>query len=265
MKYYFTIAAWLVLASFFCGCGNGKTGGTAPVPQPLFFDTTGNWQFTTASTLGMTPLSIAGSFNQSVSEVTAAVHVDGSNCFDRLTTVGLTGKLASNRITLASTSTNGQVITLVGDISGTSFAGTFTIEGGCAGGDQGSVIGVKMPSITSQLNGSFTTSGKETFTVTAQVSQGNASSDGTYGITGTATFGPSCFKSGTIASGTFPSGSFILGSSVILEIETDNGTVFFHGTVNQATGEITGDFAVSNGTCNQTGTAVFVSTGQWDY
>lgn len=143
--------------------------------------------------------------------------------------------------------------------------GKFTIEGGCAGSDQGTVTGVKMASITSQLNGTFTTSGKETFTVTAQVSQGSAESDDSYGIIVTATFGPSCFKSGTINPGAFPSGSFILGTSVALEIETDNGTISFHGTANQATGEIAGDYVVSDGTCSQAGAAVSAATGQWDY
>src|SRR4030095_5283732 len=115
------------------------------------------------------------------------------------------------------------------------------------------------------MSGAFTASGKEAFAVTAQVTQGNASSDNTFEITGTVTFGPSCFSSGTITSGTFPSGSFILGTSVALEIETDNGTVAFHGTANQTTGEIRGDYTVSGSTCNQTGTAVLTSTGQWDY
>jgi hypothetical protein len=266
VKQFLAIILWVVSALVLCGCGAEKTGeGATSRPQPLFFDTTGNWQFTTTSTAGMKPLSIAGSIDQSVSEVSGTVHIDGSDCFDQLTTVGLTGKLASSKISLSSTSINGQVVTLVGNISETSFSGTFTIAGGCAGGDHGDVSGAKIASITSHLNGTLTTSGKETFTVTAQVTQGSASSNGSYGITGTATFGPTCFKSGTISSATFPSGSFILGTSVVLEIETDNGTISFHGTANQATGEIAGDYVVSNGTCSQTGTAVFVATGQWDY
>jgi hypothetical protein len=255
----------IALAFVLSGCGSGAAYQPSSVPQPLFFDTTGNWQFATTSTAGMKPLSVAGSFGQSLSEVTAEVHVDGSDCFDPRTTVGLSGKLAGSKISFSSTSINGQVITLVGDVNGTSFSGTFTIEGGCAGGDQGTVTGVKMASVTSHLNATFTTSGKEVFTATAQLTQGSARSDGSYGITGTAAFGPSCFKSGTISSATFPSGSFILGASVALRIETDNGTISFQGTANQATGEIAGNYVVSDGTCSQTGTAVFVATGQWDY
>jgi hypothetical protein len=266
MRHVLAGTLWMVSALVLCGCGGGRgtTSGPSP-PAPLFFDTSGNWQFTTTSTAGAMPLSIAGSIDQSVSELSGAVHVDGSNCFDRLTTVRLTGTLTGNKISLTSTSVNGQVIGFVGDITGTAFTGTFTINGGCANGDQGNVTGAKIPSITSQLSGTFSASGKEAFAVTAQVTQGSAGSGGTFGITGTVTFGPSCFSSGTITSGIFPFGSFILGTSVALEIETDNGTVAFHGTADQTTGEISGDYTVSGSTCNQTGTAVLTATGQWDY
>ena len=267
MRHALAGTLWTVSALVLCGCGGGRgtTTSGSPPPTPLFFDTSGNWQFATTSTAGAMSLSIAGSIDQSVTELSGAVHVNGSNCFDPLTTVRLTGTLTGNKILLTSTSIDGQVITLGGDITDTAFTGTFTINGGCANGDQGNVTGAKIPSITSQLSGTFTASGREAFAVTAQVTQGSASSEGTFGITGTVTFGQSCFSSGMITSGTFPSGSFILGTSVALEIETDNGTVAFHGTANQTTGEISGDYTVSGSTCNETGTAVLTATGQWDY
>jgi hypothetical protein len=66
-------------------------------------------------------------------------------------------------------------------------------------------------------------------------------------------------------SGTFPSGSYIISTSVVLEIETGNGTVTFTGTASQGTGEVNGDYAVSGGTCDQTGLGRLVASGQWDY
>lgn len=56
-----------------------------------------------------------------------------------------------------------------------------------------------------------------------------------------------------------------LGTLVSLEIETNNGTVAFLGTVNPATGIINGTYTVVGGTCAQTGTAVLALGGQWDY
>lgn len=188
------------------------------------------------------------------------------NCFDHLTTMGLTGTLTGSNVSLTSTSVAGQVTTFTGSITDNAFTGTYTINGGCANGDQGNVTGINVPPITGKLNGTFTPSGGEAFDMVAQLIQGRASSEGSFGVTGTVLSNTSCFSSGTIKSATFPSGSFILGTSVALEIQTDNGTVAFLGTANQSTSEISGDYTVSGGTCDQTGTAVLVHpSGPWDY
>lgn len=100
----------------------------------------------------------------------------------------------------------------------------------------------------------------------ADVAQSSgASSEGSFGLTGTLTFHTSCFNLGTITSGTFPSGSFIIGTSVVLEIETGNGTVAFRGTADPAKGEISGDYTVTGGTCDQTGTGILNVSSPWDY
>jgi len=139
------------------------------------------------------------------------------------------------------------------------------INGGCADGEKGNATGVKVGYIGNTLKGTFTTGGG-TFSVAGDMAQGSASSSaGSFAITGTVTFNTSCFSSGTMASGTFPSGSFIMGTSVAFEIATSNGTVAFLGTLNPATGEIDGDYTISGGTCDQTGTAVFVASSPWDY
>jgi hypothetical protein len=204
--------------------------------------------------------------------VSGAVHVSGSNCFDRLTTVGLTGTLTGGNMSLTSASVAGQVATFTGTFSdpGTflpgQFIGTYAINGGCADGEKGNATGVKVLYIGNTLKGTFTTSREVTFSVAGDIAQGSASSSaGSFAITGTVTFNTSCFSSGTMASGTFPSGSFIMGTSVAFEIATGNGAVAFLGTLNPATGEIDGDYTISGGTCDQTGTAVFAASSPWDY
>jgi len=194
------------------------------------------------------------------------MHVDGSNCFDPLTVVGLTGTLtSSDNVSLTSASLDEQVTTFSGSITDTDFTGTYVISGGCAGGDKGTVTGTKIPQITGTLNGTFTTSGKNTFDLVAQVTQGGGSAEGSFGITGTVTFATPCFSSGTILSGTFPSASFIIGASVALAIQTNNGTIAFRGTTDPGTGEISGYYTVVGGTCDDTGTAVLVGSSTWDY
>lgn len=261
------------------GCGGGRTPGSpssptsGPTSNPPGVSAVSNWQFSTTSTVpGTPPLTIAGSISVSGSSVSGAVHVSGSNCFDRLTTVGLTGTLTGGNISLTSASVAGQVATFTGTFSdpGTylpgQFTGTYAINGGCADGEKGNATGVKVLYIGNTLNGTFTTLGGGTFSVAGDMAQDSASSSaGSFAITGTVTFNTSCFSSGTMASGTFPSGSFIMGTSVAFEIATNNGTVAFLGTLNPATGEIDGDYTISGGTCDQTGTAVFVPSSPWDY
>ena len=268
--------SWLLsVLVLLCGCGGGRTPGSpsSPTSNPPGVSAVSNWQFSTTSTVpGTPPLTIAGSISVSDSSVSGAVHVSGSNCFDRLTTVGLTGTLTGGNISLTSASVAGQVATFTGTFSdpGTylpgQFTGTYAINGGCADGEKGNATGVKVLYIGNTLNGTFTRLGGGTFSVAGDMAQGSASSSaGSFVIAGTVTFNTSCFSSGTMASGTFPSGSFIMGTSVAFEIATSNGTVAFLGTLNPATGEIDGDYTISGGTCDQTGTAFFVASSPWDY
>jgi hypothetical protein len=98
------------------------------------------------------------------------------------------------------------------------------------------------------------------------VAQGSrARAEGSYEISGTASFQTSCFSSGTIKSGAFPSGSFVLGTSVALMIATENGTVAFLGNLNLDRTEIDGEYSVSGGTCDQAGTAILIPPSPWGY
>lgn len=131
-------ASILLLLTFLLlsGCGGGTTTGSpsGPTSNPTSNPQPGvsaasNWQFSTTSTVpGTPPLTIAGSISVSGSSVSGAVHVSGSNCFDRLTTVGLTGTLTGGNMSLTSASVAGQVATFTGTFSdpGTFLPGQFT-------------------------------------------------------------------------------------------------------------------------------------------
>jgi hypothetical protein len=276
MKHFVSVLGLLVLV-LLCGCGGTST--PAPPSSPPSAPTaqsqniSGNWQFSTTSAAGMSPSTIAGSVAQSGVSLSGAVHIDGSNCFDHPTTIGLTGTSTGRDISLTSTPVKGQVTTFTGTIgddvlNGTdsAFTGTYTITGGCANDDHGSVTGIRIPFIGNNLNGTFTASGGATFDVAGDEAQSSSPSpEGSFGISGTVSFRTSCFISGTIKPGTFPSGSFIIGTSVALEIKTANGTVTFLGTLNRDRSEISGAYTVVGGTCNDTGTAVLAVSSPWDY
>ena len=114
---------WLVIVLvLLCGCGGGirtlplsSTPTSGPPPQDL--NIPGNWELATRSTIGMPALAIAGSIIQSGNTLSGAVHVDGSNCFEQPTAVGLTGTLRDGNVSLTSASIGGQVIALAGTIS----------------------------------------------------------------------------------------------------------------------------------------------------
>jgi hypothetical protein len=191
--------------------------------------------------------------------------VNGWSCFDQQTTIELTGAVTDGNVSLTSTSIDGQVIALTGSVSkkdGFPYVinGTYAINGGCADGEQGNVTGVSVDSLAGYWAGNLTTAGSETIHWDVQLAQDGASSEGSFGLTGTFSF-DGCFDSGTITSGMFPAASFIMGRSVNLEIKTTNGTITFLGTADPD-GLIRGNFTASGGPCALTGTGYL---SPWEY
>jgi hypothetical protein len=271
----------LVLSTtvLFCGCG----GGSGPAPKSLAPASSatqapppksGNWQFTVASTIpGKPPLTFAGSLNLSGTAASSglqssgALHIDGSDCFNRLTTIGFTSTANGSSTSLTSAPVDGQVVTLTGNFVGATFNGTYRVGGGCAGGNQGTLTGSNIDNIRNALSGTFTNSTQKTFNLIANINQSDsANSDGSFPISGTATFDTPCFSAGTIQPGTFPSGSFILGDTVALEVETGKGVLTFLGNLSESgSGEVDGNYTLSGAGCDDSGIAVLHVKGAWDY
>ena len=268
---------WLSTLLLLSGCGGGiatgspssPTSGPTSSPPPPGVSAVSNWQFSTTSTVpGTPPLTIAGSMSVSGSSASGAMHVSGSNCFDRLTTVVLTGTLTGGNLSLTSASVAGQVATLTGSFSdsGTNppeqFTGTYAINGGCAGGDEGEATGVKVGSMGGNWAGDLTSETGDINRLAVTLAQGSATSQGVFGLTGAASFEVgTCFTSARIVSGTFPSGSYVVGNSISLEIQTDNGVVVFLGTAD-GDGLIRGNYTLTGSTCEPTGTGYL---SPWEY
>ena len=210
----------------------------SPNPTPSAGTIDGNWSFTvTSAAPGTSLVTIGGIITQSGNTLGGVVHVKGWNCFDYMTAISLSGDLTDDKVSLSSTAVNGQVITVTGSVSKPVeagpyivLAGTYTIRGGCADGDQGSVTGNTVDSVAGYWGGNFTAEDGSTFYVNGQLAEDGPSSEGSYGISGQIYTDNSCLKSGTITSGIFPDASYILGSSVVMEIKTDNGVLTFLGT-----------------------------------
>lgn len=260
MKYLANILRLSALA-LFCGCGGGGEGGgggggASGPPASGDLNITGNWQFNTTSAVqGTAPLGLAGSITQSDSSLNGAVHVDGSNCLDPLTTVSLTGTLNGSTVSLTSGPVDGQVIALTGSITNGLLTGTYTISGGCANDDQGSLNGFKIPAISGRWRGR-TIVNDQTGTLTLTLTQGNVNADGSFGLSGSASnatyFG--CDE-GTITSGTLTtSGSWIIGTRVFLQIQnTNGGKANFFVTANQTGTVLQGGLGYVDGPCEGNG------------
>jgi hypothetical protein len=268
----------LSLIYVLCGCsGTGAKSFRPPVGPPAgppsgtppeALNITGNWQFTATPTdPGTLPVTIAGSINQSNSALDGLMHVQDSNCFDQLNIVSLTGALTDGNVLLASTSVDGQVITLAGSVSTktgfpNTFTGTYEISGGCANNEHGNVTGYSVDGIIGVWYGNLTTSGGvDIHWGTDKLGQVGVSSEGSFGLTGNFSFDGACFTAGALTPGTFPTPSFIMGTSVALDIPTGNGTISFIGKADQG-GLIRGSYTVSGGSCESAGTGYL---SPWEY
>jgi hypothetical protein len=263
------LLAAVILGSLASGC-NSEERFTPSDGQHI----AGNWQFSATSTVAGTSPAIAGRISQSEGLLTGAVHVNGSGCFDTLAAIALSGTLAADSsISLTSTAFEGQIIGINGHATDETLAGTYAIQGGCADGDQGHLAGFKVPGLKGDWlvrlrhsSGDLDDySPPERWAGQATMAQESANSDGSFGVSGTVVnaCGNCSPLAGTIRSGTFPSPSFILGTSVVLAIETPNGTVVFRGTVNESGSTIVGRHEFVGGTHDgKSGTACLGRLGQ---
>jgi hypothetical protein len=227
--------------------------------------TSGNWYLQTYSQVSATGMSkmpqIGGSLNQTDSSITGILHVSNSDCFDWLADIPVTGTVNGNTATITSASTNGQVITITGTVSSNLISGSYSIAGGCATGDQGTVSGVAVPSTAGNWSGDLSNSGIGQ-AVAAAISQGAANSDGFYPLGGTLTFsGTPCFASGNLAADQ----SWILGNQVQAIVNLSDGSqMALNGFLTDAAAaakQITVNFSVNGGSCSgQSGSLTFSRT-----
>lgn len=269
MKRMGSVLCFVVLL-LLSGCGETTqrlttTPPPTTTPSPGASSVAGNWQFNTLAGSSTPALGIAGSLTQIGNTVHGDLHVDGFNCLDPLTTIPVSGFVRGGKLELTSLSVNGDVLTLSGMYMSASFSGTLAVTGSCGDGERDTISGLQLASISGTLDGVFTNAAQKTFNVVAQVNQGTGSTDGSFALSGTATFDTPCFSGGTITSKGFPSASFILGTAVTLEMATQNGLIRFTGTLDRTTGEIDGHYTVSGGTCDDAGKAKLTNPNPWNY
>lgn len=229
---------------------------TPPPPVPAM---NGNWEILADSQVANTTYQGGGSFSTNGTAITGILHFLNSSCYlgsqNGSTTfydIPISGTLSSKGdLTAKSTAVQGQTLTFSGLWSNGAISnGTYSITGGCADGDHGTVTGFSVPSLTGTYSGTFVSATGVQVKTTVSLTQSATDNDGFYALTGSASFsGSPCFSSGTVEAGAY---SFALGGYMQLPIDTaNNDLVLFQGSITDSTGNtISGNYSVTGAVCS---------------
>ncbi|HEX4486145.1 MAG TPA: hypothetical protein VH088_07770 [Terriglobales bacterium] len=246
-----------------CGGGGGMSLGTqGSGGSSSTALTSGNWSLVASSVVVSGTTYIGGSLTLSGSSLNAIMHIDNSSCYDLSTDVPFSGSISGTNATLTSSSISGQVITVTGTVSNsTLLQGSYTIAGGCATGDHGSVTGTLVPSISATWKAIDNSSGT-TVTITGAITESSTSAtDGIYGLSGNITYsGSSCSTGGSITNISFISGDIVAIDAQTTDTNGTTGETQFVGILNNAASPtaFTGNYEILSGACTgRTGTLTF--------
>ncbi len=237
-------ASALILLCSIAGCAKQNPGGTTgtgtPADPATYSYLTGNWQFTLTATSGDLPFATLGGFinEQATSPgvddlTTAALQSEPGACYLGTTTLPFQGASQGTHLGLASFAVSGQVasISATSADSASTLSGTYSIVGGCANGEKGTLSGIRYGMLNGTYAGSLTGTASPTLSLAAsQYSQGTGAGSFLDGATVDVT-GISCFTHGEASSA---NGS-VVGNKAQFTFTTNdpNGSTFsLVGTLN---------------------------------
>jgi len=242
------ILAVLFLSWVLCiSCGGGSSSSSGPYSTI----NSGNWSLTATSTVtsGLV-LSIGGSLTQSANVVSGIMLVSSSasNCPSLSgTAIPFTGSFRGNTLTLKSANFSGQFVTLNAVGSGNSLTGTYSVAGGCADGDKGTIAAIFLPPLTGTWNGTFRNPdgtpipinpGNSYFgyaTATLTLTQSATAINGQFPLSGT--FDTNLgygFCSGTIPDGGISTAAYVMGTFVVIKSgSAGGGEIHFVGQLEE--------------------------------
>lgn len=219
----------------------------------------GNWYLQASSQTDASRIpQLGGLLTQTGSTISGVVHVSNSSCFEWVTDVPVSGVINGDNITLTSDSIEGQVITISGLANENALSGNYSIAGGCADGDRGSVSAVLVPPATGRWSGPFPSNGTDQ-SVVANFVQDAPNAGGYSALSGNLSFtGSPCFASGTLAA----EQSWALGNLVQAVVHLNSGgDMALNGFITDASGnarQMTVNFSITGGKCSgQSGSVTF--------
>lgn len=196
------------------------------------------------------------------------MHVFDSACFiSAEDNLPLSGSFSGDTLTLTSGTLDSQVVTVKATGTGASLTGTYSVAGGCADGDHGTIVASYLPPVTGTWTSTFKDYGN-TVSMSATLTQAStADANGVFPLSGTVSFsGLTCPTGGTVYS--LPQSDWatsgVVGTDILLTVEnasSGNAELIYSGSVTNASAAqastIAGAYTVSDASCQQlTGTSV---------
>ncbi|WP_150133257.1 hypothetical protein [Granulicella sibirica] len=217
----------------------------------------GNWQLNATPTMGISPFSSLSGYVFEINvaaaahQTTASFLVASTGCFSGAGAVQLLGNVEQPLVSLTSFEVNNQVLTVTAqkDEAGDTLSGTYSVKGGCADGDTGTLTGTRYNNLTGTYAGD--TQNDATKGIGLSVTQAGGTGSGIFLMTGSATFsGFSCFTKGSLVAGGV---SYISGSSTTLVLNTNEGKssqVTLIGTIDKSADTLSlSSIQVTGGAC----------------
>jgi hypothetical protein len=235
---------------------NSCGGGSSSSNTPFSLITSGNWSMAATSSASKTKLDIGGSLVQSGANVAATVHIANSSCFNYVADdVQLAGAFTDNTVTLTSLPVNGQIVTLVLAGVGNNLSGTYSIAGGCANGDHGTITAVYAAPVTGTWTATFTDGSSSVNAVATLTQAASADAHGRFPLTGSISFsGSPCSTGGNIITSNSSAVWGDITSAVITtnDVGGGQGALNYVGVVADPTNPVnmSGDSTVTAGICS---------------
>ena len=262
----YSFLSGFLLAVLCAGCGGGgannpPTNTVTNAPQAFV---NGNFAMTAVSQVVSNTSFIGGNVQtDAAGHFSGVLHIAGSNCFGVTTDIPFTGTISGLTLSATSSAVNGQIITVNVMISADGksiISGSYSINGGCAGGDHGTVTGFQMQAFTGGYTGGFNV-GKGTFSMFVPLTQqASADSDGVFRFGNTVAEtvdGATGCGFGSFGATLVTTSSFAAGNALVLTLNVFDGsantvaTVTFVGVASDSSAKsVTGTFSVVSGNCS---------------
>jgi len=237
-----------------------------PVPNNPLALLNGNFALTAVSQMVTNTAFIGGNVQtDSSGQFSGVLHVQesNSNCFAVTTDVSFTGNIRGLTLTATSASVNGQVIMVNAMISsdGKSItSGSYSISGGCAGGDHGTITGFQMQAFTGNYVGGFNVGhGILSFAIPltqVTIADGHGEFRFNNTIAETVDANTGC-GFGSFGASLMTDSAFAAGSVLVLKLNVFDGsativaTITFVGVATDSSAKsVSGTFAITSGLCS---------------